>query len=163
MIYSKRNAVLIIAFLLAAGLLAVDLQTEIHTARASAAPMPTPERASPPFKGHRGVMIGMSADDVRATLGSPKDTRDEMDFFEISENEHVQVFYAAKTVDAMTVTFYSKLDEAPDCKAVFGEAAEAKSDGSIFKMVRYPKAGFWVSYNHIVGGEPMIMIAIKKM
>lgn len=163
MIYSKRSAVLFIVFLLAACLIAIDPQSEIHAVRTSAAPLPTPERAAPPFKGHRGVMIGMSADDVKARLGSPKDTSEAMDFFELSENEHVQVFYAARMVEAITVTFYSKLDEAPDCKAVFGEAAEAKSDGSIFKMVRYPKAGFWISYNRIVGDEPMIMIAIKKM
>ena len=32
-------------------------------------------------------------------------------------------------------------------KDVFGEDVPAKADGGVSKMVRYPKAGYWISYN----------------
>ena len=45
---------------------------------------------------------------------------------------------------------------------VLGDVAP-KEDGGIFKMNRYPKAGFWISYNKTAGADPMIIIAMQKM
>ena len=127
-------------------------------------PAPTPAPEKPPFTGYKGITIGTKADEVRAKLGAPTDKSDEQDSFVVSGNESAQIYYdAAKTVTAITVTFTGKLDGAPTAMAVFGEAAEVKPDGGIFKMVRYPKAGFWISYNKIVGSDGMIMIALQKL
>lgn len=120
-------------------------------------------RDTPIFTSYKGVAIGMSADEVREKLGKPKDPSEGLDYFALSDNEYIQVYYDDKKVSAITVTFSGNLGSAPDCKTVFGESAEVKPDGGIFKMVRYPKAGFWISYNKIVGDDPMIMIAIKKI
>ena len=118
---------------------------------------------APIFTAYKGVSIGMTLDEVRDKLGKPKEPSEAMDYYAPSDNEYIQVYYDAKKVSAITVTFSGKLEAAPDCKTVFGENAEVKPDGGIFKMVRYPKAGFWISYNKIVGDDPMIMIAIKKI
>ena len=129
---------------------------------ASAAPMPTP--GIPPYPGYKGVTIGMTMDEARTKLGAPKDKSDEQDSFVFSDNESAQVYYgAAKTVTAVMVTYSGKLDAAPTAKAVFGEDAAPKPDGGIFKMERYPKAGFWISYNKTAGGDPLIIIAIQKL
>lgn len=118
---------------------------------------------APPFHSYKGVSIGMTTEEVREKLGKPKEPSEGMDYYAPSDNEFVQIYYEAKKVTAITVTFSGKIDSAPDSKAVFGESAEAKPDGGIFKMVRYPKAGYWISYNKIAGDDPMVMIAIKKI
>jgi hypothetical protein len=122
------------------------------------------ERDAPPYTGYRGVSIGMTVDEARQKLGSPREKADTQDFYVFSDNETAQIFYdGEKKVNALTVTYTGKLSEAPVPKAVFGDDAEVKPNGGIFKMVRYPKAGFWISYNKIIGDETVIMIAMKKI
>jgi hypothetical protein len=154
---------LLISILLVAGGLAVMPYGFVSERKGFAAPVPTPAGGIPPFSSYKGVSIGMSTDDVRAKLGKPKEPSDTMDYYAPSDDEFIQIYYEAKTVTAFTVTFKGKLDSAPNPKTVFGENVEAKPDGGIFKMVHYPKAGFWISYNKISGEDPIIMIAIKKI
>ena len=133
------------------------------TAKMSPVPVPTPV-TDPLYSAYRAIAIGMTTDETRAKLGSPKEKADDQDFFQFSDHETSQVYYdAAHKVIAITVTYSGKLDAAPTAKAVFGEDVAAKPDGGIFKMVRYPKAGFWISYNKTGGNDPLIMIAIQKM
>lgn len=122
-------------------------------------------REKPPYDAYKGVTIGMSMTEAREKLGSPRDKSDSQDLYMFSDDEMAQVYYdtASKTVSAITVTFTGKLDKVPAPKAVFGSDAETKPDGGIFKMVRYPEAGFWISYNKIVGDDPIVIIAIKKI
>jgi hypothetical protein len=40
---------------------------------------------------------------------------------------------------------------------------KAEADGSIRKLVRYLKAGYWVSYNHVGGDEPMTTVTMQKI
>lgn len=127
-----------------------------------AAPAPTP--SNPPYSSYKGVAIGTPMDEARAKLGTAKEKSDAQDFYVFSDSESVQVFYGpTKSVTAITVTFTGKVDAAPTAKAVFGEDVAPKPDGGIFKMVRYPKAGFWISYNKIAGDDPLVMIAMQKM
>ncbi|MEP6787212.1 MAG: hypothetical protein ABJB40_02180 [Acidobacteriota bacterium] len=129
----------------------------------SAVPVATPDD-KPLYSGYKGVTIGMKQDEARTKLGMPKDKTDEQESYVFSDNESAQVYYdAGKVVTAIMITYNGKLDTAPNAKAVFGEDAQAKPDGGIFKMVRYPKAGFWISYNKTAGDDPLIIIAIQKM
>jgi hypothetical protein len=122
------------------------------------------QNGKPLYAGYKGVSIGMPAADCRAKLGQPKDQSDTQDFFIISDNESAQIYYdSQKKVSLVSVNYLGKLDAVPMPKDVFGEDAEAKPDGSIFKMVRYPKAGYWVSYNRTAGSDPMIIITMQKM
>ncbi|MDT4951929.1 MAG: hypothetical protein QOJ02_67 [Acidobacteriota bacterium] len=40
---------------------------------------------------------------------------------------------------------------------------KAEADGSIRKLVRYLKVGYWVSYNHVGGDEPMTTVTMQKI
>lgn len=127
----------------------------------------TPQTAGGEKKGsyvYKGIVIGATAEDVRKKLGEPKDKSDAQDLYVFSEEESAQFLYdAAKTVSAIMITFTGKLTGAPTAKDVFGEDVAARADGGISKMVRYPKAGYWISYNKIVGDESMISIAMQKI
>jgi hypothetical protein len=51
----------------------------------------------------------------------------------------------------------------PTAKSVIGADIEAKTDGSMYRMIRYTKAGFWVSYSRTSGDSPMVSITIQKI
>jgi hypothetical protein len=110
------------------------------------------------------VSIGMPMSEARAKLGNAKETSDAQDYYTPSDSEFVQVYYdGTKNVRALSITFTGKLDGAPLPKAVFGEDVELNPEGGVFKMVRYPKAGYFISYTKVGGQDPMIMIAIQKL
>lgn len=116
------------------------------------------------FKEYRGVQLGMTSDEVRKKLGSPKDKGDEQDFFVFGDNESAQIVYdATHKVITISADFLSTGATVPTCKQVFGSEAEAKADGSIYKMVRYPKAGYWLSYNRTGGASPMTSVTLQKI
>lgn len=159
-----KTIVLLTVALLTAGLFIAPPRSAPTNRAAFAAPGPTPFD-KPPFAGYKGVTIGTSMVDVRVKLGAPKDASDEQDSFAFSPQESAEVYYntATHTVRALTIMYSGKLEGAPAPKDVFGQDAEVKPDGGIFKKVDYPKAGFWISYNKTGGDEPMIMIAMNKM
>ncbi len=119
----------------------------------------------PLFANFKGVTIGMGTEDARKKLGSPKDKSDEQDFYLFNDNQAVQVYYdkASKKVTAISIDFMTGANEIPTAKQVIGSELEAKADGSGYKMVRYPKAGYWVSYSRTAGKEPTITITMQKI
>jgi hypothetical protein len=66
-------------------------------------------------------------------------------------------------VRVISINYIGKLEAAPAPKDVFGADVTANSDGSINKMVKYPKAGYWISYYKTGGEDPMIVLTIQKM
>jgi hypothetical protein len=117
----------------------------------------------PPFSAYKGVRIGMSAEEARKLLGNPTDKDDKQEVFAFSDEESCQVYYdAAKKVSAVSITYYSN-KAVPTPKAVLGEEPEAKQDGSFTKLIRFPKAGFWVSYTRTSGDAPMTIIAMQRI
>jgi hypothetical protein len=42
------------------------------------------------------------------------------------------------------------------------ERPRGRPDGSLYKMVTYPRAGYWVAYSRTTGDSPMVMIAMQK-
>lgn len=117
----------------------------------------------PVFRDFKGVQIGMSAADARAKLGAPTDKGDAQDFYSVKEKQTVQVFYEAGKVSAISVSFLDSPADAPTPKSVFGAEVEPKADGSFYKMVRYPKAGYWLSYSRTAGSTPMVIITMQKL
>ena len=127
---------------------------------------PVAKSEEPVFLEYRGVKIGWLADDVRKKLGSPANKGDEQDFYVFNENkETCQIYYdkATSKVTAISVDFSMGAREVITPQQVFGEDIEAKSDGSKSRLVRYPKAGFWVSYNRTGGDSPIVTVTIQKM
>ncbi|MBV9926001.1 MAG: hypothetical protein JOZ96_13365 [Acidobacteria bacterium] len=138
----------------------------LPTARAqkpAAAPRADQAREEPPFHDYKGVRIGMSAEETRKLLGSPTDKDDKQDVYMFGEAESCQVYYdATKKVSALSVTYFSA-KAVPAPKTVLGEEPEARQDGSLYKLIRFPKAGFWVSYTRTSGEAPMTIIAMQKI
>lgn len=144
-------------------ILATAEQTDARRRDASPpSPKPTPETVV--FTEYRGISIGMPTKAVREKLDDPKEKSDAQDLYIFSDDESAQFFYDdAKTVNAIMITFTGDLKKALTPKAIFGEDAEARPDGSTFKMIRYPKAGFWISYNRSAGDDAVISIAVQKI
>lgn len=119
----------------------------------------------PFFHEYRGVKIGWLADEVRKKLGSPANKGDEQDFYIFGEKETAQVFYDKTTrqVTAISVDFMSGANEVITPQQVFGADFETKPDGSKAKLVRYPKAGYWVSYSRTAGDSPIVTVTIQKL
>ncbi len=129
----------------------------------------TPKRAAlapeeePVFHEYRGVKIGWVADEVRKKLGSPANKGDEQDFYVFGEKETAQVLYDKGQVTAISVDFMTGAKEVITPQQVFGSDFDAKPDGSKYKLVRYPKAGYWVSYSRTAGDTPIITVTIQRL
>lgn len=119
----------------------------------------------PLFSDFKGVRIGMGTDEARKKLGSPKDKGDEQDFYLFNDNQAVQVYYdkSTKTVTAISIDFMNGANAIPTAKQVVGSDPDPKADGSAYKLVRYPKAGYWVSYSRTAGKDPTITITMQKI
>lgn len=117
----------------------------------------------PVFTDYRGVRIGMSAEEVRAKLDGIK-KGDTQDFLVFSEHESAQIYYDdAGKVMAISVDYFGDDNNAPAPEAVLGESLQAKGDGSMYQLKRYPEAGYWVSYNRTAGDKPIVTITMQKM
>jgi hypothetical protein len=116
------------------------------------------------FRDYRGIQLGMLADDVRKKLGDPKDKSNEQDFYLFGETETAQIVYD-KTGKVVTISadFLTAATGVPTCKQVFGAEIEAKADGSVYRMVRFPKAGYWLSYNRTSGNSPLTTVTLQKI
>jgi hypothetical protein len=120
-------------------------------------------KEEPPFHDYKGVHIGMTADEARKILGNPTDKDDKQDFYSFNEKESCQVYYDdTKKVFAVSVTYLAPTG-APAAKSILGADADTKQDGSIYKMIRFPKVGYWVSYTRTSGDAPMTIIAMQKI
>jgi hypothetical protein len=164
---SKWPCYVLIACALVCAGLSVNAQNrssrEAAVARTTAGERPKGED-EPLFSEYKGVRIGMMADEARKKLGNPQDKSDEQDFYVFNDQESAQVFYDKmhKTY-AISVNYLGANTNTPLPKAVFGSDIEGKPDGSMFKMVRYPKAGYWVSYSRTSGSDPIISITIQRI
>lgn len=147
----------------AASLLLVVGSANAQVRKAAAAATAAPEENSGSFHEYRGIQLGMITDEVRKKLGNPKDKGDEQDFYVFNETETAQIVYD-KTQKVVTIS--ADFLNAPvvlSAKQVFGADVEAKADGSLYKMVRYPKAGYWLSYNRTSGTSPLTTITLQKI
>jgi hypothetical protein len=138
--------------------------TNSAAAHAPTAATPAAQDEVPAFQGFKGVRIGMTADEAREKLGKPTDKGDTQDFYLVSEKESVQVMYdSAKKVSAIALIYMNAGANAPVAKTVIGTDIEAKPDGSLYKLVRYPKAGYWVSYSRTAGDSPIVSVTMQKI
>lgn len=142
----------------------VNAQKRTMATASSQATTQSPKADEPCFSEYKGVRVGMTRDEARQKLGSPKEKGDEQDLYVFSDTEVAQVYYdQSKKVTAISVDYLKGDKGAPECKAIVGAEIEPRADGSKYKMVRYPKDGFWVSYNRTSGTTPTVTITIQKM
>jgi hypothetical protein len=136
------------------------------------APQPAAQTASPAaqveepvLRDYRGVQIGMSQEQARQRLGTPGDVSDRQDFYTFSGAESAQVFYdAQKRVFAVSVNYLGERSGAPAPEKVFGVAAAAESDGSVYKLVKYRRAGYFVVYSRSGGdAPPLVTVTMQRI
>ena len=130
----------------------------------SPAPQANQDKAEePPFHEYKGVKIGMTADEARKKLGNPTDKSDKQDYYSLNDHESCEVYYdEAKIVYAVKITYLGG-NAIPEPKKILGIDAESKQDGSLYKMMRFPKVGYWVSYMRTAGDSPMTLVTMQKI
>jgi hypothetical protein len=117
----------------------------------------------PPFHEYKGVRIGMTTDEARKKLGSPTDKNDKQDYYSLNDNESCEVYYDdTKKVYAVKVTYLGG-NAIPAPKTVLGIEADTQKNGSLYKMLRFPKVGYWVSYMRTAGDSPMTLVTMQKI
>jgi hypothetical protein len=159
-LFSSSKGLIIFCCAVMLALLA-PMATQAQRSKGSVEPADNNQPAVTQFKG---VRIGMAADEARKKLGNPREKSAEQDFYVFNDNEAVQINYDKKgSVNAIAIDFMSGSNGAPTAKDILGVEPEAKADGSLYKMVRYPKAGFWVSYSRTAGNDPTVTITMQKI
>ena len=161
---SLPTLVLMLTFSIADGqtVSSASMQEEVATAIDKPASNTAPANI-PVFTDYRGVKIGMTAEEVRAKLDRLK-KGDDQDFLVFSERESAQIYYDdARKVTAISIDYFGDNSDAPSPDVVLGAMLEAKADGSMYQLNRYPDAGYWVSYNRTAGDKPIVTITMQKM
>lgn len=143
---------------------APETATATSKTKAPTEKMSVPSTLAPVFSDYRGVSIGMSADEVRNKLDHLKEKGKVQDFFVFSDSETAQVYYDGEDkVMAVSVNYVGDDSNAPQPAAVLGEEIQARPDGSVYELKRYPAAGYWVSYSRTAGKNPIITVTMRKM
>ena len=136
-----------------------DVEAQRRTTAHAAA-----EEPSPHFREYRGIHLGMTADEVRSKLGDPREKSTEQDFFIFNETETAQIVYdKSQKVITISADFLTMGADVLTAKQVFGAEIDPKPDGSVYRMVRYPKAGFWLSFNRTSGAAPLTTVTLQKI
>jgi len=124
----------------------------------------TPATPAPVFTDYKGIRIGMNADEVRDKLDHLKEKGKVQDVFIFSDAESALVYYDAQgKVMAVSVIYTGDDSNAPKPQTVLGEEIQAKPDGSMYELKRYPEAGYWVAYSRTAGKNPIVTVTMNKM
>jgi outer membrane protein assembly factor BamE (lipoprotein component of BamABCDE complex) len=126
---------------------------------AKAVPMPV-------LQDYKGVKIGMTQDEVRDKLGKPEVNDASGYFYIFSDEERAQIgFDAEKKVNMIAVFYSADHEKKPQFTDVFGPeaAAAAKPDGSVYNLVQYPQAGYWIAYSRLAGKDALVTVTMQKI
>lgn len=127
---------------------------------------PTPTPVEPFVTELRGVSIGMTRDEVKDKLGKPKVSDKAGMYFELAKNESAQIGIDAKGLVRTVALIYANGDsDAPKFEDIFGPdvAMVKKKDGSVYKLVRYRSAGFWIAYSRSAGKKAMTTVTMRRI
>mgnify|MGYP001225587387 CR=1 FL=1 len=145
----------------------IPMQTVESKNAAIADPLPTPPVNAAKMAEFRGVKIGMTKDEVKKTIDKDPVVSDDSGFYyEFSDKETAQISLDSdKKVRAIAVMYSAVDDSTPKLADVLGADAKVKpaADGQVYDMVRYPDAGYWISYNRSGGDSPRVTIMIQKI
>ena len=115
------------------------------------------------FTEYKSVRLGMTAVEARAKLGDPALKDKDQDYYIISDNETVQIAYnSAGKIVTISVDYMGGVG-APDPKTVVSGDLQLKPSGALYRMVRYDREGYWVSYNRSAGPVIVVTITLQKI
>jgi len=127
-------------------------------------PSDTAITAAPIYQDFMGITLGMDAEEVRAKLRHLKDKGERQDFFVFSDSQSAQIAYDDQgKVIIISADYVGEDGNAPSPESVLGEAVQARQDGSIYQLKRYPEAGYWVAYSRTAGDKPIVTVTIQKI
>ena len=151
--------------------LAMTANAQTVSSNASTSPVqetPT-ETASTPvlmpvWKSYKEVTVGMSADAVKDKLGKAKVSDKDGFYYEMSDEETLQIgLDAEQKVRVISITYKVKEGNAPKFEDVLGADPSVEPNGAVYKLVRYPEAGYWVAYNRTAGDDATVTVTIQKL
>lgn len=162
-------AVFTVAFVLAG-----NAQTQDQTAAGTATAKKDPTAAGakqrqvvlPLLTNYKEIKIGSTRDEVREKLGKAKIDDKDGFYYQFGDGEFAQIRIDKNDkVRLLSITYSSDSQNAPGHADVFGAdaAIAAKADGSVYKLVRYPQAGYWVAYSRTAGNDPSVTVTMQKM
>lgn len=156
--------VLLALAIFAFGALLVHAQTPSQSGPATAqVGINTSTTDEPSLREYKGVKLGMSAEEARRRLGEPADKGDEQDFYNFSDTESAQIFYdPARKVKAVSVQYLGDASGVPTPRSLFGADVAPRADGTVYKLVKYQRAGYWVSYSRAAGDAPLVTVSMQK-
>ncbi|HEX6125503.1 MAG TPA: hypothetical protein VFZ23_09055 [Pyrinomonadaceae bacterium] len=121
--------------------------------------------SAPFLKEYRKLTIGAPADTLRELWGKPTVEDSDGFVYKMSDSETIQIMIGPeKNISAIAVTFDNGKG-APSFADVFGEAVlpEKRENGSVYKMVRYPDAGYWVAYYMGPPENATVSVTMQKL
>lgn len=137
------------------------------TATPSPAPAPAPTAPAPFVNSLKGVTLGMTPDEVRDKLGKPEASDETGMYYSLSKNESAQIGLNPQGKVRTIALIYSNDDsDAPKFEDIFGPDVvnPTKKDGTAYKLVRYPAAGFWIAYSRILANKkPLTTITMRRI
>jgi hypothetical protein len=126
-----------------------------------------PAVLQPVFTEYKGVAIGMTADEVRDKIDKKPKIEDKDGFYYVfSDDEAMQIVLDEnKKVKVISIIYSGGSSNTPTYEAVFGKDVplEQSADGRVYKLIRYPKSGFWVAYSSGAGEKPTVTVTIQKL
>jgi len=127
-------------------------------------PAPAKEAVTPLVHSVRDVELGMTVDEVKKKLGKPEVQDDTGLYFSLSGGDSVQIgLDADKHVRTVAAIYAAGSKDAPAFKDIFGTSGE-ENNGNVYKMQRYPDAGYWVSYSRTNSQDkPVVVVTMKKI
>jgi hypothetical protein len=126
---------------------------------------PVIKTAVPFIKGYNQIAIGEAADQVEDTLGNPKFRDADGYLYDLSDSETLQIRFSDGDLVTTIAAIFTDASKAPTFAEVFGSETVPipRADGTIYMMVRYPDAGFWVSYFRGGGDKATVALTIQKL
>lgn len=158
----------IIAFVLLMTITGVGQTKEVSQNQVSSMPVQEEKQPvlQPVFTEYKGIKIGMTADEVRRAIDKKPKIEDKDGYYYVfSDDEAMQIVLDGNKKVKVISIIYTGENNAPAYDAVFGQdvALEKNPDGRIYKLIRYPKAGYWVAYSKGAGEKPLVTVTIQKM
>lgn len=163
------NFVTAFVFLFCFAVIGINAQTIPEEQATASAQTKTEELKSVPIpvlQDYKGIKIGMTQDEVRDKLGKPEVNDATGYFYVFSDDERAQIgFDADKKVNMIAVFYSADNEKKPQYADVFGpdSTAVAKDDGSIYNLVSYPQAGYWVAYSRLPGDDALVTVTMQKI